>query len=243
MDIRLALMTGIDIPVPELQTAVHQPTIKEISYIGEQEFFIGLQTLSINKNMINAQGNSLLENTTNFQIFMTVIGEKEMADKKKCVKDVLKLLFPDYSIMFSPQSLIFKDRDNNNLIVDESNFEQLQEVIRDVFCLRSGPMDQTAFNPADAKAKEIADKLMRGRKRVAEQKGGANTSVFSQYLSILTVGLHSMSMEDLINCTMYQLYDLMERYQLYMNWDLDVRTRLAGGKPESQPDNWMKNLH
>ena len=52
MDIRLALMTGIDIPVPELQTAVHQPTIKEISYIGEQEFFIGLQTLSINKNMI-----------------------------------------------------------------------------------------------------------------------------------------------------------------------------------------------
>ena len=84
---------------------------------------------------------------------------------------------------------------------------------------------------------------MRGRKGVAEQKGGANTSVFSQYLSILTVGLHPMSMEDLINCTMYQLYDLMERYQLYMNWDLDVRTRLAGGKPESQPDNWMKNLH
>ena len=72
MDIRLALMCGIDIPIPELQTTIHQPTIKEISYIGEQEFFIGLQTLSINKNMI-ASGNSVLENTTNFQIFMTVI--------------------------------------------------------------------------------------------------------------------------------------------------------------------------
>lgn len=241
-DLRMALITGIDIPIPECQLILHQPSIKEIAYLGDTNFFIGAQTLALHKTMF-VQDKSVLDTINNFQIFMTVIGEKEMADKKKCVKDVLKLLFPDYSIMFSPQSLIFKDRDNNNLVVDESNFEQLQEVIRDVFCLRLGPMDQTAFNPADAKAKEIADKLMRGRKRVAEQKGGANTSVFSQYLSILTVGLHSMSMEDLINCTMYQLYDLMERYQLYMNWDLDVRTRLAGGKPESQPDNWMKNLH
>jgi hypothetical protein len=30
-------------------------------------------------------------------------------------------------------------------------------------------MDQQAFNPANAKAKEIADKLMRGRKRIAAQ--------------------------------------------------------------------------
>ena len=52
-----------------------------------------------------------------------------------------------------------------------------------------------------------------------------------------------MSLQNLLDCTMYQLYDLMERYSLYMNWDIDVRTRLAGGKPDSQPDNWMKNIH
>ena len=37
----LALMTGVDIPIPELQLALHQPTIKEISYIGETEFLVG----------------------------------------------------------------------------------------------------------------------------------------------------------------------------------------------------------
>ena len=31
MDIRLALMTGVDIPIQELQLILHQPTIKEIS--------------------------------------------------------------------------------------------------------------------------------------------------------------------------------------------------------------------
>lgn len=52
-----------------------------------------------------------------------------------------------------------------------------------------------------------------------------------------------MSLSDLLNTTMFQLYDLVERYILHMNWDIDVRTRLAGGKPDSQPENWMKNIH
>ena len=104
-------------------------------------------------------------------------------------------------------------------------------------------MDQQAFNPANAKAKEIAEKLMRGRQRVAAQRGDNNTSIFSQYLSIITVGLHSMSLQDATELTMFQLYDLVERYMLYINWDMDIRSRLAGAKPDSKPDNWMKNIH
>ena len=48
-DYRLALMTGVDIPIPELQVTIHQPTIKEISMIGEQDFFIGIQMLCIDR--------------------------------------------------------------------------------------------------------------------------------------------------------------------------------------------------
>ena len=241
-DIRSALIAGIDIPIPECQLILHQPKIREIAFLGDTHFFTGAQTLAIHKSMF-VEDRTVLDDINNFQIFMTVIGEKEMADKKKDVKDLLKLLFPEYTLLITPRSLVFQDKEKNSITIDESNFEPLQEVVREVFCLKSGPMDQTAFNPADKKAQEIAQKLMRGRQRVAAQKGGANTSVFSQYLSILTVGLHSMSLHDLLNCTMYQLYDLMERYSLYINWDIDVRTRLAGGKPDSQPDNWMKNIH
>lgn len=242
-DIRVALIAGIDIPIPECQLILHQPKIREIAFLGDTNFFTGAQTLALHKSMFIDPDKNGLEDINNFQIFMTVIGEKEMADKKAQVKNLLNMLFPNYTILITPRSLVFQDKEKNSFNVDESNFEALQEVVREVFCLKTGPMDQTAFNPADAKAKEIAEKLMRGRQRVAAQKGGANTSVFSQYLSILTVGLHSMSLHDLLDCTMYQLYDLMERYSLYMNWDIDVRTRLAGGKPESQPDNWMKNIH
>jgi hypothetical protein len=80
------------------------------------------------------------------------------------------------------------------IMIDETNFEFLQEALNDICCLKTGPMDQQAFNPADAKAREIAEKLMRGRQRVAAQKGQTNISIFSQYLSTITVGLGSMSL-------------------------------------------------
>ena len=241
MDTRLALMCGTDYPVPECQLVIHQPRIKEIALIGENDFFTGIQCLCLNKSMF-IKDESLLVNTNNFQIFMTIMAEKEAADKKAAVQQVCTLLFPNDKVLFTPRSIMIL-RDGNAILIDETNFEFLQAAISSICCLKTGPMDQQAFNPADKKAKEIAEKLMRGRQRVAAQKGETNTSVFSQYLSILTVGINSMSLQDLSNLTMYQLYDLIERYMLYVNWDMDVRCRLAGGKPDSQPDNWMKNIH
>jgi hypothetical protein len=35
-DIDLALYSGVDIPVPELQLVLHNPTIEEISMVGEK---------------------------------------------------------------------------------------------------------------------------------------------------------------------------------------------------------------
>ena len=241
MDIRLALMAGTDIPIPELEMAIHQPTIKEISYMGEYEFFAGVQCLCLYKNMF-IQDKEDLEDISNFQIFMTVMLDKSTVDKRIATTQVLQLLCPSYNILFTPMSLILQSEDRV-ITIDDSNFDILQDVLRSVFCAKEGPMDQQAFNPANEKAKEIADKLMRGRQRVAAQRGSSNTSVFTKYISILTIALSSMSVQDLIQLTMFQLYDLIERYTLYLNWDLDVRTRLAGGKPDSQPDNWMKEIH
>ena len=82
MDIRLALMTGIEIPIPECQLILHQPTLKEIAFIGETDFFVGVQTLCLYKSMFMDEGKSALESITNFQIFMTIVSNKETKDKK-----------------------------------------------------------------------------------------------------------------------------------------------------------------
>ena len=240
IDYNLALMCGTDIPIPECQITIHQPRIKEIALIGEKSFFLGAQCLCVNKNMIT-KDESVLSNTNNFQIFMTIMSEKETKDKKEAVQSLSSIIFPNYKIIFTPRSIVLQSN-NESIMIDENNFEILQEVLKDVFCFSSS-MSQDTYNPADEKAKEIAEKLMRGRERIAAEKGGENGSALIQYTSVLAVGLNSMSLDDTFNLTIYQLYDLIQRYMLHVNWDLDVRTRLAGGKPDSQPDNWMKNIH
>ena len=241
MDLRLALMCGTDIPVPECKLVIHQPRIKEIAYIGETDFFSGIQCLCLNKSMF-VKDESLLADTNNFQIFMTIMSEKEAVDKRRAVEQVCTLFFPKHKVTFTPRTMMLTGGEGL-ISIDEETFPALQAAITAICCMKTGPMDQQSFNPANSKAKEIAEKLMRGRQRVAAQKGENNTSIFSQYLSILTVGLNSMSLQDAMDLTMFQLYDLVERYMLYINWDMDIRSRLAGAKPESQPDNWMKNIH
>ena len=241
MDIRLALMCGADIPIPECQLTIHQPKIKEIALIGERDFFTGIQCLCLNKSMF-VKDESVLDTTNNFQIFMTIMSEKQAADKKVAVQQVLTLLFPTLKAIFTPRTLLLSG-EGNTITIDERNFEFIQAAISSICCLKTGPMDQQTFNPADEQARAIAEKLMRGRQRVAAQKGESNVSIFSQYLSTIVVGVPSMSLSDAMELTMYQLYDLIERYMLYVNWDIDIRSRLAGATPDSKPDNWMKNIH
>ena len=98
MDTRLALMCGTEYPIPECEISIHQPTIKEIAYIGETDFFTGVQCLCLNKTMF-VEDESLLKDTSNFQILMTVLSEKEEADKKENVSKLLNIIFPNYKIM------------------------------------------------------------------------------------------------------------------------------------------------
>ena len=240
-DIRLALMCGTDIPIPEIQATIHQPKIKEIALMGEADFFVAIQCLNVNKDLLR-QDKILLQDTNNFQIFMTIMLEKETRDKKLATQSLLQLLFPGHTVMFTPRSILLQGKESSQMI-DENNFEAFQEILKQIFCVSNKNNQQAGFNPANEKAKEIAEKLMRGRQRVAELNGSANASIFSQYLSILTVGLSSMSLQELMDLTMFQLYDLVERYQLYISWDIDIRSRLAGAKPDDRPENWMKNIH
>ena len=242
MDTRLALMCGTDIPIVECALTLHQPRIKEIALLGELAFFQAVQCLTINENMLMLEDKNVSSTLNNFQIFMMVMTAKETSQRKEDVLALLSLLLPSYQISITPRSIICT-KEGQMQMIDENNFDAFQEGVKQIFCFSSGPMDQSLFNPTDAKSREIARKLMRGRERVAAQKGEQQTGIFSQYISVITVAVGSMSMEDCLNLTMYQLLDIVERYGLWVNWDLEIRARLAGAKSDSQPDNWMKPLH
>lgn len=242
-------MTGVDIPIPSIQTAIHQPRILEISYFGELEYFSTMQLFSFNKAALlagNTKGASNLLAMNNFEIFMTLVNEPSMTDRKDQINSILSILLPGYTVQFLPRGLFFNNAEKkHSFTLDEQNFDDFKDVLEAISGLKNSVSGTNgSFNPRGQRAAEIAAKLMKGRQRAAQNSGeGSSDGVLARYVSILTVGLESMSLTDCLNLTVYQLYDLIERYGLYISWDLDIKSRLAGGKPDSKPDDWMKNIH
>lgn len=241
----LMLMTGSDIPAPEIGLTIHQPTMKEIGMIGEKDFILGSQCLLISKKTLLAVDNNLkesLKQANNIDIFLELINNKDVKEQRKQVESVLLVLFPQCKkIFFTPRAIMLSHKDGD-VIIDERNFEVFQDYLRIILKLDAAGGDD--FNPANEEAARIAAKLKRGRERVAKQKEaqGGSGSIFSIYLSALTIALH-IPLDNLINLTIFQINDLVERYQLWLASDIDTKVRLAGGKPDSQPENWMKNIH
>lgn len=250
----LALITGVDIPIPEMQLTLHQPRVKEISYLeNEMSYFLTLQLIGFDRRILLAQvtdeeGNSRLSNMSDFEIFMTLLTDaknENVASRQNNVINVLTLMFPGYIPQLLPRSIYMNNpTTKHNVTIDDNNFSTLKQIITAVGGLNKNSAGQNgSFNPKGEKAAKIAAKLMRGRTIAAQQKNESSNGILARYVSVLTVGLHSMSLEDCLNLTVCQLYDLLERFGLYTGWDIDIRSRLAGATPGDKPDDWMKDIH
>lgn len=204
----------------------------------------GIYALNISKESIKFEDEIDLSEVSNFQLFMMVMEDERTLDKKQAVQEVLSLIFPKYKISFTPRSLMFYQQEIGMITVDDSNFNALQEIIQIAFCLNRGKEDEVKYNvrESDKRAKEIADKLKRGRERVAEIKSKEAGDFILNYISILSVGL-GIPMPQLKDYTLFMLCDQVERFGMYKSWDIDIKSRLAGAKIEHEPPDWMANIH
>jgi hypothetical protein len=241
----LLLLSGNDIPFQEAQVNIHQPTIKEIAYIGEEAFFIGCELLNFSKEVLSTEDKINLEDKTNFEVFMSIMKDKKtlaLQRNNTCAKMVLTIIFPNYNIMVEENQISLKN-ENEAHFINNNNFENFKEILVAMFCLKPKKNDSQSFNPVGEQAKKIAEKLNKGRAKAAEAKGEKQKiSILGRYLSILAVG-QSKNYNDLLQYTVYQLFDEFERFELKESYDIYLKAKLAGAKDLEEVDNWMKDIH
>lgn len=245
----LILQTGEDIPFPEGQLIIHTPKIREISLLGEDTFFMGCSLLNFSKEkFLNEQDKINLNNKTDFDILMSILNDNRVnsiSEMKNSAVMVLALLFPNYEIQFLEDEISFLDEENNNKgKIDNLNFNEFKKALSTILCIKTINKD-SEYRPKGELARKIAEKLKKGKEKIAKQKGlQENISVFSRYISILSVG-EGKDKNSLCNLSIYQLYDEFERYQLKLAYDLYIKKVLAGATPEKMeaPEDWMKDFH
>lgn len=244
----LILLSGNDVPFPEAQVTIHQPTLKEIAYIGEESFFIGCGFLDFSKNLLNTKDKNRLNDIDDFDIFMSVVMNRKHETKQAidCAFLVLSLLFPLYTIEVRSDAIVLK-KDNEEKKIDKTNFSNFKKIISTIFNLDLGKNSaESGYNPAGDMAKKIAEKFKKRHEKLLElaktsPKGDKKISILSRYASILAVGLQK-DLNSLMNYTVCQLYDEFQRFQLKVQWDAYLQARMAGAKDLEEVDNWMIDL-
>ena len=241
----LLLLSGNDIPFPEAQLVIHQPTLKEIAYIGEKSFFSGCELLNFSKETLSSKDRVNLENKTDFDIIMSIMLENSPEAKLSQIDVLLllTLLFPNYNFKIDNKSFqILLIQGDEIKKINNKNFPQFQNIIREIFCLKNKEDD---YSPKGDLSKRITDKLKEREKKLAKLKNDNNNnavSILSRYASILAVG-EQKDLNLLMNYTVYQLFDEWERYCLKMNFDAYMKAKMFGAKDLEEVENWMKDIH
>lgn len=237
----LLLLSKNDIPFIGAQINIHQPTIKEIALIGEDNFFSGCEMLNFSKEILSEQDRINLAKLTNFEILMSIMNDKNSSSHKNRIGAimVLTLLFPGYEIHILPREIDICKEDEHHYL-NNDNFESFKEILVAMFCLKK---PESEYNPGGDLAKRISDKLKKGKERKTRDLGEKQKiDVLSRYSSVLSVGMQ-IDLNTILDYSVYQLFDAYQRYELKVYSDSTFEAKLAGAKDIKDADNWMKDIH
>ena len=235
----LLLKSKNDIPFFEGAISIHQPTINEISFIGEETFHIGVRFLAFDKGDIS-EDNFDLTKMSDFDILMSMVNQKGNPYKTKASM-VLSLIFPGYEISFKQDKIVMvkgaEQREINN-----RNFPSFKSNIIDMFCLEElDEGKQKKYNPTKGRAEKIAEKLKAAEKRRNKKKGkkvNEEISIYSYYISVLAVG-EQKDWNILMDYTIPQLLDEFKRFQRKIEYDSYAAAAMAGATDLDEVTHWM----
>ena len=238
----LMLMAGVDIPFQEAQISIHQPTIKEISLIGEESFYSGCGTLNFSKNSLSLEDRIALKDYTDFEILMSMVNDKSFNAQQNRIDMmmILTLMFPEYQIHLK-QNEIDLIKEGESHLINSENFEEFKKILTAMFCLK-GKGNETEYNPSGNKAREIIEKLNKRKQKLAEQNGDQKVSVLNRFASILAIG-QKQDLNEILDYTVYQLFDQFDRFTLKEQFDIHLKAQLAGARDLGEIEDWRKDLH
>lgn len=237
----ILLLSGNDIPFIEAELIIHQPRVKEIALMGEEDFFAGAQFLTFSKNQLEEEDKKDLDNKSDFDIFMSVMCSQSKMRYKNAVIMLFTLLFPEYQVNFTTDNIILISQDHSARI-NKINYDVFKNIINAIFELDAFRAANGDYAPIDKRAARIAEKLKKHKEKIAKKNGENKVSILSRYSSILSVGLN-IDLNTIMNYTVFQLMDSFKRYQKKQDFDMYVKSRLAGAQDLEEVEHWMGEIH
>lgn len=229
---------------------IHQPTLKELSegLKEEQYLFFCLKIFSDSlKDMFSIMG--ITGQLKEYDFLYLLLSDNPLTREKYAIQRIylnkfLEILFPKAEIEIYNDNIMIKENDLI-IMINDDNLQEFKQIIRKMFKLDflfSNNGQGSDYNPANEAARKIAEKFKKSQIKLAAEKGEVNRiGIIENYVSILSVGLNTTPKHICETMTLYNLLTIFERFKMRLEWDLDIKIKLAGGGGEGHesPKVWF----
>ena len=240
-------LSGCPVPLKQSNVLITPPKVRDILAFGEDKFLMASHLFGDTKKFLREvrEGNSELDKYSDFQLLLVILNEE--ANSRRLVNDYFELVFPDYHIEFTDNSINYTKEGRIVGRVTPFSYEELQTTVLELFEPYKDKKED--YNPANDKAAEIAAKIKKGKEKIEALKNGGkkeeNTSLFAVYLSVLSVGM-GLDINVLLSYTPFQLYDTFSRYFAKVQSDIYQQISMQTFADTSKidaPEDWYRGLY
>ena len=238
----LKLMRGSPVEIKGMGM-YHSFSLGDLEAIGIDKYENWLHMLTIDgedlKKMLN------IDEDKNFSTFDFILANCIHGDGA-FMKDVIEAFSYMFRtpVTFSEQGHFIVGENDDCHVISEDNYETFRAVLRLANCIDN--KEDVVENPSNSKAAEILRKRKEARKKLKEAKGAENEGeplTWGDLVSILCANGNGITLENVWGLSIYAFNKQFARMQMLEEYDIGIRSLLAGAKKEDiELKHWMSAI-
>lgn len=236
----LYLLTGKPVPIPKVGE-LKQKRLMDIATIGIEHFNKMLSLLVFDVDELEIEEAEELGLET-FDILLFNCLQKD--DFVENVEQSLSFFFEE-NIYFSKQYGFFFVEDLfEQRFINKENYESIKIALKVMNGLDKRPDGKPIYNPGTKGAAIIAEQLNKARETIAKlkQKKGSKSIEFSDLISAFCA-YSNTNIIDVWNFTLYQFNNQFQRSQIIQDYDIKIKSVLAGADPKKMDlEHYVKKM-
>lgn len=236
LDLRLKLLSGEGILIEGVGVVVPY-TLREIAKYGYSKYLELLNLFIIEAEDVFGAELDIPEGLTMFDIYVGLGAD----DLHEGIEASLSFFLRSPIKVLRDSMLIRIGEGEQAHFITREHFEQVRNIIKIQNGLSNLAITEEV-NPKDKRAQEILDKIKKAKEKVAKHKKTEEGEMdFADIVSAVATkafGLNKITVWDL---TIYQLYDEFKRLELIDNYDISIKSMLAGAS-NVQLKHWSSKI-
>jgi hypothetical protein len=226
IDTKLKLLAGLPLQV-ENYGEIKPLILKEIISFGYDNYLKMLNILCLKKDKLM---NNPPEDLNEFDVLLH-LGDEHV---HTYLKESLEFFLQDkVTLVPSSQIIVVGSQEKNLRAITRKNFNDIRTVVQLQNYILSVDDDYN-IKSKDDKAKEIADRMKKAReevKRIKKKETNEESDTdFFDLLSAISAKSYSLNKIELLNLTMFQIYEEFKRLNHIDQYETNISAMLQGAK-------------